>query len=586
MSRDPSSRRRRRARQPEGSRAYQKPLATEYSRDPELSDPIYLVRTIKALPQIWTDLQSETTPAYAGGRRRSEGSYALLYLAFLCSDVIDVKTWCDRWATSEVWSLAGFDERPNFRSVWLRFTELERYSEAFEHAAQKLIQQAMRHDEKVGRHIHVDGTHFTTHARLVHCCPNPVACQALWRRPGGLKPAKALTKAADDLIKAERHKASAEPEPAAGTAPPQLASVLVGDPRLKHLDESEVARHAFFELGGHLYKTRDLTAGVRHFPKRERKKERFTEGGQLLMGTCDYIGAPVAVHATSVGVQEWDAYPALWAKVEAACGERPEAMVTDRGYHVVSVFEHNTRRSVSTIAPWRQPRPGIFPEDLECARFDRHGVVRCRHCGAPTHQNAPGLGLYFDGRGEPRLRVECSLQHTEECKRPQSIACSEEWRLLQPINRTDELYHNLLHANKNKEGLFHHWRRRYAVAGNAFAERPKRRQSVTCQALRAAAGLLVEWLRICIRHGWLGSHRRRNETEPVERDCGRRYWREVWELRRDLDLDLVYGPAAADLGFIQQSSSPAERAKLLVAPEHQASALKAPPPRDPNDSPF
>jgi hypothetical protein len=52
---------------------------------------------------------------------------------------------------------------------------------------------------------------------------------------------------------------------------------------------------------------------------------------------------------------------------------------------------------------------GVFPEDLDRA-----------------------LGLYFDARNEPRLRVECTMQPTAGCRGQQSIACSEEWRLLQP----------------------------------------------------------------------------------------------------------------------------------------------------------
>jgi hypothetical protein len=173
-----------------------------------------------------------------------------------------------------------------------------------------------------------------------------------------------------------------------------------------------------------------------------------------------------------------------------------------------------------------------------------------------------GLGLCFDERDQPRLRVECTMQPTATCRGQQTIACSEEWRLPQPIPRADRLYHDLLQANKNKEGLFHHRRRRYGVPGNDFAERPRRRQPVTCRALRAAAGLLVEWLRICLRHGWLGSHRRSNETEPVERIAGRGIWEQVHRTRRDLDLNVPYGPAARALGYATNGLGPGERARL------------------------
>lgn len=588
MSRNGTQRRRRRPK-PQDQLAFQLPRAAEFAHDPELSSPVFLIRALKQFPDIYDELEERTRPVYAGGRRRGEGSWALLYMAFVCSDVIDVKTWCDRWATSDVWEAAGFSWQPNYRTVWLRFTELELYAAAFERAAQKLIRRAMRHDERIGRHIHVDATHFTTNARLVHCCPDKVECARLWSQGGrGPKPKKVLTKATGDLVKAERHKASGEPEPPNGARPSQLASVASDDPRLEGLDEDDVNRHAFFELRGHLYKTRDLSAGVRHYPRRTNaggpsSKEKFTEGGQMLMGSCDYLGVPVAVHCASVGMQEWDAYPTLWQKVEAACGDRPDAMVTDRGYHVEAVFKHNIRRGVSTIAPFRRNSHGHDNTDLECARYDRHGVVRCRHCGGPTHMHGSGLGLYFDGRDEPRLRVECSLQHTQCCKQPQTIACAEEYRLLQPINRTERLFYDLRHSNRNKESLFHHWRRRYAVAGNDYAERPKRRQSVPCQALRAAAGLLIEWFRLSLRHGWLASHRNVSREQAVEREGGLGDWRRTWDARRNLDLDLPYGPAAVELGLAIDEKSPAARMSVKTEPDPRD---WGPPDGDPNAIPF
>ena len=40
------------------------------------------------------------------------------------------------------------------------------------------------------------------------------------------------------------------------------------------------------------------------------------------------------------------------------------------------------------------------------------------------------------------------------------------------------------------------------------------------QELRAAAALLAEWFRICVRMGYVGNHARRNPHQPVERDKG------------------------------------------------------------------
>ena len=549
--------------------AHQLPLASEFAKDPELSDPLYLLRTLKEeRPDILAALNEQTEVCVGGGRRRGEGSYALAYLAFLMSDIIDVKTWCERAATPALWELCGFGEwRPNFRTVHLRFTELEGCREAFETEAVKLIQNAMAHDPLIGLDVHVDGTHFTTHARLVHCCPDGVECLRKWRESkSGRKPKKVLTKATHELVKAERHRESAEPEPAPGTKRAlQLASVLPGDPRLEGLTDKDIARHAFFDLGDHLYKTRDMSVGVRHYKAREGtdtkkgSRQKFTEGGVALMATDDYIGAPLAVHCESVGENEHDAYPELLFKLLTATGERTRTIVTDRGFHVADVFQRNIVNGISTIAPWRGHNKGKDPFELEGAKFDRHGVVRCKHCGGETTMYRPGLGFYTTESGEPRLRVQCTLaRHTEECKRPQTISCFEEPRLVQPINRTERLFHELLHAHNNKEGLFHHWRRRYGVAGNDYAERPKRRQCVPCQALRASAGLFIEWFRLSLRHGWLPGHRNVVDEQPVKREAVAGHWKKVLDERKSAELDAPYGPAAYELGLVLHPRVPNE----------------------------
>jgi hypothetical protein len=236
-------------------------------------------------------------------------------------------------------------------------------------------------------------------------------------------------------------------------------------------------------------------------------------------------------------------------------------MTTDRGFHLKAVFEHNLAKGVSTIGEWRQPRAGIWPEHLECAEFDRDGVARCRHCGDTTHTNGAGLGLHRDQRGNPYLLVRCEGRHTPDCGAIQRVPCSLEPRLLQPINRTHKVFWDLHEAHKNKEGLFLHFRWRYNVAGNDFAERPKRRQSVPCQQLRAAAGMLVAWLRACLKHGWFASARRPIADEHVKRRTGGRgNWRAVMNRRDSLALWLPYGTAAHALGLAPDALPPSQRA--------------------------
>lgn len=549
--------------------AHQLPFASEFSSDPELSDPMYLLRTLceDEHAHIRAALDEKTTVCVdGGGRHRKTGSWALAYIAFLLSDVIDVKTWCDRNGSKELWELCGFGRwRPNYRTVHLRFTEMEACREAFTEEAVKLIQNAMEKDPLIGLDVHVDGTHFTTHARLEHCCPDEAECKRKWKETKeGKKPKKFLTKATHELVKAERHRESAEPEPEPGTKRArQLASVMPGDPRLDSFEDEVVERYAFFELTGHLYRTRDMTTGVRHYKAREGKngkpgsREKFTEGGLLLMATDDYVGAPLAVHCDSVGENEFDAYPELLDQLVATTRGRTRTVVTDRGFHVGEVFRLNVRHGISTIAPWRENHRGKSPEELECEKFDRHGVVRCRHCGGPTTMYRPGLGFYTTESGEPRLRVQCVLaRHTKECKKSQSLSCYEEPRLVQPISRAERLHHELIHAHNNKESLFHHWRRRYAVAGNDYSERPKRRQCVPCQALRASAGLFVEWFRLSLRHGWIDGHRNVIDSKPVPRESAAGWWQKVITERKDTELNAPYGPAAYELKLCVDDRAP------------------------------
>ena len=99
---------------------------------------------------------------------------------------------------------------------------------------------------------------------------------------------------------------------------------------------------------------------------------------------------------------------------------------------------------------------------------------------------------------------------------------------------------------KTNERVFRHWRSRYLVAGNGVDARPKR-PGITSANQRAAAALFLEWFRIALRHGWLGSHRRRNLAGPVR--ISSRGVENKFLLHRHRDgLDLPYGPAAIRAG--------------------------------------
>lgn len=180
-------------------------------------------------------------------------------------------------------------------------------------------------------------------------------------------------------------------------------------------------------------------------------------------------------------------------------------------------------------------------------RWDEYGDPRCKHCGGPVIRVGNGLGFVFD-HGEPVIRFKCHLGHTDECrKQTQQIACSENWRMLIGLPRHSERYMAVRAAHKNLERTFAQRRRRFAVSGKDETGRLKRRGN-GAQRLRAAIARFLEWLYICLRHGWIGSHAHRNAVVLLQR--GGKAAAEILIRRRfGFGLMLPYGPRAFRLGL-------------------------------------
>ncbi|HEU4977652.1 MAG TPA: hypothetical protein VFT42_02030 [Solirubrobacteraceae bacterium] len=103
-------------------------------------------------------------------------------------------------------------------------------------------------------------------------------------------------------------------------------------------------------------------------------------------------------------------------------------------------------------------------------------------------------------------------------------------------------------ARSRYERVHHHWRQRYRVGADDHMLRPKRR-GIACQQLRANAALVIEWLQILHREGWLASARlAKRERDAIKaRHVVAENWPSVIALlrnRRRLGLDKPYGQAA------------------------------------------
>lgn len=123
--------------------------------------------------------------------------------------------------------------------------------------------------------------------------------------------------------------------------------------------------------------------------------------------------------------------------------------------------------------------------------------------------------------GKPRLWFRCTFQLTPQCAGEQTIYCSEEWRTLIPLSRTNALYHELKESHQAYEGVHDYWRDRYRVASDTLANRPKA-VGLDWHRLRANVACLIDWLRIAAKNSWLGSARSAVPAPRYPDERGRR----------------------------------------------------------------
>ena len=280
------------------------------------------------------------------------------------------------------------------------------------------------------------------------------------------------------------------------------------EPITKRVIDHERGGVRFFS-GGHWWFSRDASAGTRSYTSGGRSKRAWHGfyNGKMI---DHYTGAPLTVYVFPANTQERYAYPAMYERAGPTLARDPFAVAGDRGNSSPEVFEHNTRRGVASIFPYRRVN-GSAPKKPEATdEWDEHGVPRCRHCGAG------GDFVRFhvdDDRGRARIWFECSMPQSNACDRVQTISCSKDWTRLLPVWRTEELYAAMRETHGEYERAHHFTRVRYLVGPDTLSDRPKRIGSAW-QQLRSSAALFLEWLRICMRQGWVGRGGPRAEGRP------------------------------------------------------------------------
>jgi hypothetical protein len=551
--------------------------ATRFQTHAHIFNPLWVIKTLRKYegaphfliePLYMAVAKAGEERGSSFGRPRGAGRFELAYLAFVFSRHPDVKPWWQS-AGHSIWRASGFQQRPSYALCHRRFAELEhpKIIEAMEEVAGTLIKLAVKgSDGRVGRFLHVDSTEAETHARLEHVCPEWKPC---WKTkaPGSWRGGGRVSAAAGTpTVRAERHIRSADPEP----EPAEVGEDTdIGDAETIERRPGRLR----VKVGGCWYEVLDPTAGIRAYVTRGVLK-RFWVGFYNAKAIDHFVGAPVAVRITSASTQEYYTYPDLFRSAYENTGQLPRAVVADRGYSVSYVFQHNTQLGVGSVMPWRAGKNRLTRDLEDCDTHDRHGVVRCKHCGAPTRfvSFTRTAGEKRDGskRG-PRLYAQCLTPVTPGCEARQSIGCDQSWRMLLPLWRDSPTYLALRHSHDRYERVHHHWRVRWRSGSDDHSLRPKRRGRDN-QQLRANAALMIEWLMICWREHWLPDSRPlgKPDHERIKTDAGSDRVESLNVLRSDLGLDRPFGTKAKALkiGELKPVAKPAaEREEDPTEPE-------------------
>ena len=523
--------------------------ATNYDRDDEIMDPVEVVREFKRHPQFCEELRKLTEVTIDDGlapderanlgRPRMPVRWDLLYLAFVASR--DPAPWSfrKRWLSSPIWEECGFDHVPHYNTIEEHFIELEEKIGGFRRVKQLEVRHAKRHCPDIGRFVFYDHTGWQSQGRIQHAPPELCSkCDAAkkaaeksgkkWKRPG-----RFLRKLDAPTFEEKRSaEAGAEEFEQNGRAASAVTSLGVST---VFLDEKEQQVQLFKDTDGHIHFSYDTESGLRKY------KDKRSWFGGLGGGFVDVtVGVGIAFDAFRADDAEFNHYPDQFEDLVASTGEVPVAVSIDKGNAVRDFYEYNTRRGAATVGPRRKYKGRTTGPDWRSELFDEHGHPRCPNCNGEGVMDQPQLGWYLDRNGEPRLRFRCATPYEDRCKGTHSISCSKEWLLLQPLPMTHKLFQTMRHLHGGLERTWGHYRARYAYAGKDTTSRLKR-LGVRPQQLRGEAALLIDWFRVMLRQGWLGSWKVQNPNTPQVVSAPLKKLQQLADIRRARGLDVPYG---------------------------------------------
>jgi len=462
-------------------------------------DPVALVRLAKSVAPVRRELESAVVN-HGHGPKRADGFWALIFLAFVMGREPNLQPWYRMAASNTtLWDECGFASVPAYQTVWQRFAELEGFAEVFCRARDHLIDLARRREARIGMFIAMDGTESQTHSQPKHACGPNDDCPTR----GHKREPRLRSVSADEAITLRQHDAEIEEvsddEPTRPSAPGL-------DPVEKGLREM-LPDGRLMESCGHYWHSKDTSAGTRQY-KRGKGRGKVFHGFINNKAVDVATGAVVSILCTPADVNEATAFPDLYEMTRQAVGCDPVAILTDRGYVTDAVAAYCTERDVTQVAPYRKHSGGSPARQMATARIDEHNAPRCRHCGLS------GDFVRFAGGPDARIWFRCPLPTTAGCLKVQSIMCSEAPRRLKPLWKTSEVYSALRSQMSVREHAHEDYRTYFRSGGKNLRER-QRRKGVECQQLRANAAILIQWIWLLVRQGWLGSRPERDNVSEI-----------------------------------------------------------------------
>jgi hypothetical protein len=577
------------------------PKAARFSDDPLLKSESYFIEQLKACPEIWEPLRQATTDqaelereehghASTVGASRMDGDIAPILCAWLISAKPEMQFFHGNRIDSEIWQLGDWERVPCYGVFRNRVIEAEElFVSAFEEAARRCWQIVFANDPHAGRHWHIDGTAYESHVQLHHACSDHEACMA----NGGKNMPKVIERAGIEQVDAAKHAEQAEAPAGEEAADDEkivaelseeaiMAALFADDdddddleelaldeafPEAKHpkyrpkhpalppfeplqkeiLIGSKGKKNGDKDAYHHRYVCRDRDAGFRIFQSASGQKYRQWVGGYALTITDDYTDALIGQFHIPADSPEHKAYLDVLALGKRVTGVLPENMICDRGFNVRSVRRVNAILGIGQVSPFRKPNGSVTKRALmRRDEYDEYGIPTCHYCGSPG--TSVGRKLGWERRnGKPVIRFRCTNPHTDQCRTAiQRIDCELEYLLLGVLSRECPLYFELRNQGRPQENAHQNARARYCLAGKNVTSRCKR-IGIPFMALRAAVASFVEVFRLCLRHGWIGNHKKLNLAAPVRRKGGDRGVRALKRLRARAGLLLPRGKKALDL---------------------------------------